>query len=143
MSMLKRYNAIRALEKRLRDEKRQLTENIFTHMLENGYDSVALDNNTKLEIVLNSANNIDFDKMKELYPEIYDKGIVKEWDYRKAILSIPEETLKQVFKDVVTRRKVNNLKLKQYIVDYRKGAREIQISSIKSMRVMQGEKENE
>jgi len=88
-----------------------LKKEIVKEMVESDNKIIDLDKNTQATLVWVVDKDIDYDKLMELYPDIYKLGLRPTFSTKQALNSVSSKLLTKIIKDCAKQSSKYNLKV--------------------------------
>jgi len=112
--MKQKLDRLREIKGNIRTEYAEmdiLKKEIVKEMVESDNKIIELDKNTQATLVWVVDKDIDYDKLMELYPDIYKLGIKPTFSTKQALNSVSPKLLTKIIKDCTKTTKEYNLKV--------------------------------
>mgnify|MGYP000929290900 CR=1 FL=1 len=97
MTLSEKVEKLKILKSQLKSlylDKLSLEKDIVSQIEKSTDDELSiLNHENTLEIALLSEKKVDYDKLKELYPNVYQWGLVPMFNYKKALLSFEDKKM--------------------------------------------------
>lgn len=100
-SKLERLSEIRAQVSELYKEKSRLENEVIDELLsgEEKNREVALNDNDKMILVYTVEKKIDYERLRALYPKVYEMGLQTTFSMSKALMAVDNTFLRDIIKD--------------------------------------------
>lgn len=98
---LERLSEIRTQVNELYKEKTRLEHEVIAQLLEGETKvrEVALNDTEKMTLVFMVDKKIDYERLKSLYPKIYEMGLQTTFSVNKALMAVDNTLLRDIIKD--------------------------------------------
>ena len=102
MKKIERLEEIRKSINNLYQEKSEIEKDIIKELVELGDKSIPLNDNQNLTLLWIYEKKIDYERLKEKYPNVYKLGLMTTFSSNQALRSMDKNLWEKILQDCLT-----------------------------------------